>query len=128
MRIRQQKIDNEAVSNTTYRQRQYAADIVARAKRITDDTERAARLQVMECVMCHKAGRIGGASMTSAGCGACGAVMRFCSTSTDCLCLECAKEHNLCKHCGSDIDLKQRRKNREFKPFTPPDQYEYDVK
>lgn len=31
-------------------------------------------------------------------------------TNVDVLCVDCARRAQLCKHCGADIDLKNRRK------------------
>ena len=35
----------------------------------------------------------------------------YSSTNTDRLCMDCAKKHHLCKHCGGDISMRARRKD-----------------
>lgn len=103
-------VDNLGISNRTYTQRYYADEIVKRAAIIAGDTKRTERLAKCECVLCFTSGRVGGAMCTTTICGLCDEVLHFGSTCTDVLCPECAKKHGLCKHCGGDIDLKQRRK------------------
>lgn len=115
------KVDACSVENATYRQQYYRDSTVKRAQQMTEDPDMVKRLEACECVVCHTgygSGRIGGAMITTRLCGVCDAEMRFCSTCTDAVCLSCAKRLGLCKHCGGDIDLKQRRKKRDFSP--PP--------
>jgi hypothetical protein len=112
------KIDNCTISNTTYTMAECAKSIVERAKKITEDPDRKQRLEVSECVMCHTSGRVGGSMSTTVLCAFCDKELHFGSTCVDVCCLDCAKQYNLCKHCGSDIDLKQRRKMRVFTPVT----------
>ncbi len=82
------------------------------AARITADSERSERKTKQECVACfYIVGRIGGAAITKRPCMSCGLDQMYGSTNTDVLCIECAHKHNLCKHCGGDVDMKVRRKN-----------------
>jgi len=81
------------------------------AKKLEADPDKKKRLQAQECKSCfYVLGKLGCAAMTSRECSCCGKDMMFGSTCTDALCLDCAKKHGLCKHCGGDIDMKQRRK------------------
>ena len=59
--------------------------------------------------MCFGGSRIGGAAMTRWTCAFCGKQAWCGNTAVDVLCHDCAAEHGLCKHCGADIDLKNRR-------------------
>lgn len=121
MRVRQQKVDASSVLNATYRQAHYREATIKRAELMRGDPEAAARRTAALCVVCYPpygSGRIGGATCTTVGCGVCGAEVMFASTCTDALCLACAQRLGLCKHCGSDVDLKQRRKPRNFEPPT----------
>ncbi len=79
-------------------------------QKIVNDTDKKNRLENQECVCCHYDSKMGGAAMTKTNCSMCEKEMHFGSTSIDRLCKECAKEHGLCKHCGADMDYKQRRK------------------
>ncbi len=75
-----------------------------------NDTSKQKRIDAQECQRCFYVGKMGGCAMTSSPCGLCEKDMMFGSTCVDRLCIECAVEHRLCKHCGGDIDMKQRRK------------------
>lgn len=87
-------------------------DIWQRAHRSAHDTEKERRLEFSKCKACfYLDGRFGGASITDRDCMCCGKEMSFPSTYTDVLCLDCAKEHSLCKHCGADMQLRVGRRN-----------------
>jgi len=79
---------------------------------ITTDHEKEERLSKPECRTCHyiRRSRIGGAAMTQALCSFCGTEMMFSNTCVDVLCPDCAKKHELCKHCGGDLRDRMRRK------------------
>lgn len=70
------------------------------------------RSKKQECPYCYyvKTNRVGGQSVTYSYCGICGKELCFGSTCVDLLCPECAKEHDLCKHCGADYKLRLTRK------------------
>ena len=55
--------------------------------------------------------------MTTRPCAICHKDVLYGSTCTDVLCDECAKLHDLCKHCGADREL--RRNRRKFAWITP---------
>lgn len=84
---------------------------------ITKDPEKSKRHDAQQCPNCYYgdkiAGRIGGAAMTRTQCAFCETITMFGSTAVDILCDECARKADLCKTCGADIDLKNR-KNREL--------------
>ena len=77
---------------------------------MVEDPEYKVRREKQECVVCYYLPRIGGAMITTAECPLCGVKIHSGSTNIDLLCANCAKVHRLCKHCGADIELKQRRK------------------
>jgi len=62
------------------------------------------------CKVCYYGKRIAGAAMTTSFCGWCGKELLSGSTDTHKLCLECSREHSLCRHCGGDIDLRNKRR------------------
>lgn len=79
--------------------------------RVKCDDQRKGRLEKSECPICfYERGRIGGATMTERQCGLCDARVMSGNTNVDVLCKDCAKATGLCKHCGADVDLKDRRK------------------
>lgn len=81
-----------------------------RMTRMVNDVTCDQRRDAQECPVCFYSQKIGGASMTESKCSMCGKELIFGNTNTDELCIGCATVHGLCKHCGGDIELKQRRK------------------
>ena len=96
--------------NASYHAKSYVQHICDHAVDLQTDPRKAERLKAQECIACFYRGRIGGATMTERPCGVCDKVQGYGSTATDALCLECAKQHDLCKHCGGDINMRVRRK------------------
>lgn len=89
-------------------------DYVRMAERFNSDSDKQARKSRHQCKTCwYILGKVGGAAMTVRPCACCAEEQTYGSTCTDVLCLKCAKEHELCAHCGGDIDMRERRK----KPF-----------
>lgn len=58
--------------------------------------------------------RIGGTMCTEKECPLCNTVMQFGSTCQDAMCKPCAEKNGLCRQCGGDIELKNRRKPYPF--------------
>jgi hypothetical protein len=90
--------------------------VLKQATQLQTDPDKAERLNVTLCRSCYyiRTGRIGGASMTTKPCGICDDEMLFPSTATDKMCQSCAAKNLLCKRCGADIELKNRRKKYPF--------------
>lgn len=95
----------------TYRAKSRVDEILERACEIQHDERKEDRLKRHECRACFYSPRIGGAAMTSQPCSCCNKEVQYGSTATSMLCHGCAKEHNLCRHCGGDIEMRVRRKN-----------------
>jgi len=112
MEIRKKKLTLYDIQFATGQSNQMAEKTQRRAEDYRADDKKKERLEKCECRTCFYINnyRIGGAAMTTAWCRICGAEMGFGSTSVDDLCLECAKEHRLCKVCSASIDGKKRRK------------------
>lgn len=110
MKAHRHRIDSASIewANMTAKDRiDYARRLV---NAFDNDPNRDERLEHSECVICFGASRIGGATCTSRQCGLCDCIVRSGNTNVDVLCIACAKGNGLCKHCGADIDLKNRRK------------------
>lgn len=84
---------------------------IALAEEVKMDARKTERLKRQECKSCFYASRIGGSAMTERPCMCCGSVMVYTSTATDVLCPGCAQKHQLCKHCGGDLEMRSRRKD-----------------
>lgn len=103
------KVNSYSVQTQTDRQRHFKEETARKALVWLTDPHRKERHEAQECVICFGGSRIGGASCTTVECGLCGEDIHFGSTCVDVLCLECARKAKLCKHCGADIDLVNRR-------------------
>lgn len=95
----------------TERAKRRVADVQRLADDMKNDPRKDERLAQHECKACFYSSRIGGAAMTTRPCMSCGKVEMYGSTATDVLCMDCAKKHALCKHCGGDLNMKAGRKN-----------------
>jgi len=104
MNIPVKPFDIYSVKNATYRAQSY----VERCTAVVNDTNKEKRLKEQECKVCYTSSKIGGAALCSSQCGICQKTLHYSNTCIDILCKDCAKEHNLCKHCGGDIELKNR--------------------
>lgn len=81
------------------------------AEEVASDARKAERLKRHECKACFYSSRIGGAAMTTRSCMSCGSDEMYGSTATDVLCMVCATKHELCRHCGGDLEMRTRRKD-----------------
>jgi hypothetical protein len=106
MNIPLRKIDLIDVINQSY----IANEWVERQRRCVNDVYKTERVITQECQSCFYSQRIGGQAITRSYCGICEKEMTFGNTNVDAVCLECAKEHRLCKHCAGDINMKRRNK------------------
>lgn len=115
MRRPKRVIDAASVYNATAQAKHYIGKCRSTLRRIDEDPDREKRLKRQECGFCHyMAGKIGGAAVTTAPCGICDRQVSSGNTCIAALCLDCAKRLGLCKHCGGDIEMKHRRKPRDF--------------
>lgn len=104
MNIANKKITIEDVNHRTFMKKGQLEYF----QKIVSDSDKAKRLEKQECQCCFYDSRIGGAAMTDSTCGLCEKTTHFGSTAVDKLCKECAKKHDLCKHCGADINYNKR--------------------
>lgn len=108
-------IDSESIYFATELAKGQLEWIIDLAKLLKEDPHKIERRKKALCKPCfYNRSRIGGAAMTFQPCGICGEEMPFGNTVTDSCCTKCALENNLCKHCGGDIEMRQRRKPRAF--------------
>jgi len=116
MRRPKPTINNRTVEMSTYTGKERVRFYEAAANNCRDDPKKKERREAQQCVLCfYVKGRIGGNVGTYSECGNCGTELQCGNTNIDVLCKPCAKSLGLCVHCGADIDLKHRRKKREFR-------------
>lgn len=116
MKARKRIINKGNIAHANSRAKINIESILERADRLKKDPEKKKRLSESLCKCCYYVDtmRVGGATITQIDCGICDKEMSFSNTCVDVICPECAKKHELCKHCGADIDLKNRRKDYDF--------------
>ena len=115
------KLDRHAVQWQTSMNNSHVRDYLKRARDLENDYDRAARLKLLLCPVCHYLGSgIGGAAMTTRPCAICNNDVLYGSTCTDVLCDKCAKLHDLCKHCGADRELRRNRRKFGWIPPAAP--------
>lgn len=96
------------------RENYFHKDRIAHYEKMLDnyrnDPSKTNRLSKQECLVCFYGSRIGGAAVTFRDCAFCGCRCTSGNTDVDVMCLACAKQAGLCKHCGADMEYKNRRK------------------
>lgn len=118
------KIDRCSTERANHHNREMVSYTLKRADIYTNDPQRETRLAASECLVCYGVSRIGGASCTIAPCPLCGTRLSCGNTAIDVLCTACAKANDLCKHCGADVELKNRRKPRPYESWPKPKECE----
>lgn len=94
----------------THIAKQRVEDTLRRAREIESDMRRMARRESQNCKACFYFPAMGGAAITTQPCMSCGRPEQYGSTNTDALCLACAQESGLCKHCGGNLEMHERRR------------------
>jgi len=96
-----------SITNTNKRQMR---DIIDKADKLKKDLEKNERLKSQECSVCfYIKGRVSGATTTETQCGICSDKITHNNTAVDCICKKCSSEHDICVHCGGDLNNKVRR-------------------
>jgi hypothetical protein len=92
--------------------RQHRASVTEKVQRMEQDVDRDARLEAGECLTCYylRRPRVGGSAMTTWWCGLCGTPCRHGSTAVPKVCPPCSDANHLCRECGGDLDLRDRRR------------------
>lgn len=112
MEMPAKQMTKERMKNNTHFSKQYVEAVLKQATQILEDSSKKERIAKSLCKACfYRGGRVGGAAITERPCMSCGETQVYGSTATDALCLDCAKEHSLCKNCGGDREMRERRKD-----------------
>lgn len=98
-----------------------AADAIKAAQDAVNDAQKEERLAAQQCKGCFYLRRrvLAAQAFTDQPCACCLVVQRYSSSNTDALCMSCAQEHRLCKHCSADIDLDTTRQDWPDRPSFP---------
>lgn len=74
------------------------------------DPNKQERRDSQKCVVCFYSQTVSGASTTDRQCAFCNNVITSGNTNVNVLCSGCAGQTGLCRQCGGDMEMKNRRK------------------
>lgn len=111
MRQKVAKVDARKVSSATFFSIRKKELIFNSALEASADADIVLRLESQFCISCYYlSSSLAGQAFTTRPCGICEVDVIYGSTYTDVLCLKCAIENHLCKHCAGDINMNPCRK------------------
>lgn len=98
--------DSSIKDNKTYYNKKHVEKLKSKLNDYDKDPHKFIRQGEMICRHCYyiENDRIAGQAFCTKNCSNCGKEMNFATTDTDELCIQCAKELNVCKHCGGKMD------------------------
>lgn len=96
--------------NATYFSDRRIQSIFKLAQQLKDDPDKEIRLSKNLCKPCYYETYLAGQAFTSRKCSICDKSIISSNTRVNYFCDECAKKHNLCAKCGSDISSDIKRK------------------
>lgn len=104
--------DLKEVNKVTYFQYKRLTNLMSKVEDSIADTDRKARLEKQRCKVCYYIDTdiLACQAFTHYHCTACELELIHANSNINALCLDCAKKHKLCIHCGADIELGDRRK------------------
>ena len=92
---------NNFIEQATKYNKMFSDNYIKRWKDYENDIKKDYREKKHLCrECCYLKSWIGGAVMTTSKCELCGREIINTSTNTDKVCVKCAKELNICRHCG----------------------------
>lgn len=117
MDMPRKKIDFASISWNTGHAKRYCNSIIELANSIQTDSRKKERIEKQECKNCFYPSRVSSACCSNRDCGICGKQIFSGCGDVNVLCKSCAKEFDLCAHCGGDIEMKNRRNRKELMIF-----------
>ena len=104
-------LNEERINQITLRHNNIIDNTLENLSNYTLDKNYIVRKEKFLCKYCFYVNndRLAGATVTLRPCGICNIEIYYGSTNVDVVCKECAKLHNICIHCGSDIDMKENK-------------------
>lgn len=104
-------VDHAHHQRATRRARAWNQRILETAAALQSDADRERRLEAQLCACCYyvRSPQLSQPAVARQPCGLCGTVQIYPTLATDVLCLECAKQADLCKRCGADLELRPDR-------------------
>lgn len=109
------KLTESDISFKNWGKSDFVKNTLELAKNLQEDFDKKERLSQSECLVCfYKKGGLATNACVNTNCRSCNKEIWFGNSDTDELCINCAKKYKLCKACGSDLEYKERRKQRIF--------------
>lgn len=109
MKNNAKKFTPEAMTLATGLAKRRVQNTIDLAQSLAADAGRERRLADQRCAACYYFPRVAGQAFTDQPCACCGIEQTYSSTDTDALCITCAVVHDLCKHCGGDLNMDSTR-------------------
>lgn len=104
------KVNSERVRMSTSRCNKWLEKKVRELKEIVNDEFQDKRLVEQLCKFCYYSeGYLTLQAFTFSSCGFCEAELMSSNSDIDCMCINCAKEKNLCVHCAADMSGNEKR-------------------
>ena len=117
--MRRRRMDKKAmitqrdISFDNLRKKERIKTILELADDLRSDPSKKERKEQNLCLICFYQSRgMHTNAFVTTDCKVCGKEMFFVNSDIDKIGLECAKKYQLCKHCGCDIEYKERRNNK----------------
>lgn len=98
----------------TYDIKNRVIEYIKKAEKYQTDPDKVKRVNTQKCIYCYYTPSIAGQAFTTSKCKICNNDILNSTTNYDMICINCAKEHSLCKKCGSDLELRTKRKKFKF--------------
>jgi hypothetical protein len=99
------KWDEGMIVYKTHYNKRRVEDMQEKLNNYNADIAITERTDGQKCKVCHYINDgFAFQAFTDTYCGICGKKMTFPTSNTDKLCIDCAKIHGLCKHCGGRMD------------------------
>lgn len=92
-------------SMSTYFSKKRVEGALKLAKKLEEDPDQSTRHAQQLCKACYYFPAMAGQAFTTQPCACCHVDQTYSNTNTDALCMDCAKQHHLCKHCSGDIKM-----------------------
>lgn len=104
------KLSNNEIIDQTFKNIRKQEHYLEISEKLKDDPDKDQRLNSQQCTTCYYTPCMGGSALTESICRICQSSIVNASTMVDVLCIECARQRNLCVLCGGDINLNLNRK------------------
>lgn len=118
----QMKIDRYEISRITHNMKNVGEIALARALRWKEDKEAEKRREACLCKTCYYiyGSALAGQAFTQRPCGVCAGTITHSDTACPVICDACSKKTRLCKRCGGDRELRQRKGEIKFTVTVAP--------